>query len=173
MIIYRDYEAVKSHLYKAAIALKKRHNYCEVEELVNAIYLAGGVLTVENPKYIQRRAYFDGLDYIRRLTKSRSKFTPKHIKSLNTLVDSSHDMEKVLPDKFQSGYSLEDIDLLNYLLLSVELTEEEDLIITAVFYRETKLNKIAKDMRMSIEQVEIHIEEALAKFRQLIGELDL
>jgi len=118
MIIYRDYEAVKSHLYKAAIALKKRHNYCEVEELVNAIYLAGGVLTVENPKYIQ-------------------------------------------------------IDLLNYLLLSVELTEEEDLIITAVFYRETKLNKIAKDMRMSIEQVEIHIEEALAKFRQLIGELDL
>ncbi len=62
------FKEVEKNLYKQALKIiNKFPNKYEVDELVNEVWLMGNIQKVKDIRYVSRRAFFDMIDYIRKI----------------------------------------------------------------------------------------------------------
>jgi RNA polymerase sigma factor (sigma-70 family) len=66
MEVRYKFEQVEKHLYKQAHRIRKKFpNKYELNELVNEVWLKGGIQKVDDIRFVASRAYHDMIDYIR------------------------------------------------------------------------------------------------------------
>jgi len=87
-----SFEEIESILYKQAYRIKKNFpNKYEADELVNEVWLKGGIQKLDNIKFLAARAYWDMIDYIRsvegrhRMIKGVFFDMPKHITNFHNI----------------------------------------------------------------------------------------
>ena len=149
------FEQISEILYKQAHKVKQFFpNKYEVDELVNEVWLNGGIQRVKNPKFIAGRAYWDMIDYMKTiegrqfLRKGVKHPRPKHYTNLHNLKtgidpDGLHDHFQSIASRHREEINRV-IDREEIEELLKVLSPKRRLIIEQYFFKEMTLVDIGK-----------------------------
>ena len=166
------FEEIKNILYKQAHRIQKIFpNRCELDELVNEVWIKGDIQKLTNCKYISRRAFFDMMDYIRKqygrnvMRNNVIKNRPKEDTNMHGFGHSpneheSYDFFETIKDHRRGDVSrIEDKDQVKYILSC--LPEIESKVLRKYYLEELTLKEIGKKFKLSESRISAIRKEAL------------
>jgi RNA polymerase sigma factor (sigma-70 family) len=181
------FKEIENHLYKQALRIHTKYpNKCEIDELVNEVWIKGNIQKLDNIKYVSRRAYFDMIDYMRKKEGRdfmRGGVYTHRSKEINNMhgVDSgsgpnnSHDFNDdffnaVEDTKEKNEIDVDNKDLVEYIFSCI--SEKDSNVLRKYYFEELTLKEIAAELNCSMCKVSKMRSEML-QLIPIIARLDM
>ncbi len=150
------FEQLKGIIYKQAVKMSNKFNgKYEVDELVNEVWATGTIQKLKTIKFASSRAYYDMIDYIRRmegrhiLRKGVFFPSPKEKTNAHNFISSAFDFFANQPSRERNPIDyVGDKDQVKYILST--LPKRHLNIIKKYFLDEIPLKDIAKELGIKI-----------------------